>query len=328
MDDLELAELSAVESRHAVLGSPVRGGPLGRLRNASPVASAAGAGGTPDHLLILFAYAGLSSVASTSMMWGNVALLMTAASCLLALGLVTNHRLTLGAALVLLALKPNIGVPIYCAIALLRPHFVTAVVSGLISGVLALPALLTTSPMGILRGLSETASLYESYAVNSPPSQTGVAHLAYLFGGVTIPGSFLIVAAAITSAVLVLIARWKRPAPDDLHLSIATLFASLATTTLFVRLHAYDLGILLPLVALAAFGGRIPTVLVTIGAFLLFRPENLATILQKLGLPSLLPGTLPTVACLCFFVAAMIIVSRRARDTEDKTIAEVRAVPA
>ena len=266
-----------------------------------------GLSATRDQFLLLFCFVGLSSFASTTMMWGNVALFIMAGACLLAYGLATRSNVIVAAALAILLLKPHIGLPAVAAVAMSRGGWKPALWAGIAAALMATPALLSTSPEGILHGLGQVDRFYEGYDVNSPPSQTGLAHFIFVLSGRVAPGTVMVAVAIVSAAGLSLLARWREDGTSTVATTSAVLFAGLASSAMFLRLHVYDLAMLLPLIALASGRERLVTALVGIGALLFFRPENLATLLQSLGSPTFLPGTLPSIGILAIYAAAILV---------------------
>lgn len=281
-----------------------------------------------DQFLMLFCFLGLSSFASTTMMWGNVALFIMAGACLLAYGLATRRDLWIAVGLTVMLLKPHIGLAALAAVAVASGGWRPALWAAVASTLMALPALLSSAPESIVHGLGQVDRFYEGYEVNSPPSQTGLAHFVYLFSGRTLGGTSMVAVAMVSAALLSLLGRRSAGADSTAGRTIVVLFAGLVSAAMFLRLHVYDLAMLLPVIALASGAGITVMLLVGAGALLFFRPENLATVLQALGSPTFLPGTLPTIGLVAIYLAALLVCAGVSEVGRDKRDDASPAVPA
>ena len=269
---------------------------------------------TREHFLLLFCFVGLSTFASTTMMWGNVALFVMGGACLLAYALAVRSTPMIALALVIMLLKPHIGLCALVAVAVAREGWKAALWAVIASGLMAVPALLSTSIPGILHGLGQVDRLYEVYEVNSPLSQTGVAHFIALLRGPIIPGTVMAALGIASAAALSALGRrGLGDADTDRQGTAVVLFAGLGSAGMFLRLHGYDLAMLVPLVAIAGAGGTAVRLLVAVGAGLFFRPENLATLLGAASAPTILPGTLPSLGVAAVYAAAVLVCLNRQR---------------
>lgn len=225
-------------------------------------------------------FLGMGSATAVTLSLGQTASLIFVGAALFLHGFVTKSRVVLGVALVVLMLKPNVGLP-FVAFTLVWPGLWPAVAgAGVVSVVAALPALLPYGLGAVLRAYAELLGRYGGDPVNAPPSLTGVVNLTHHLVGVNL-GGFLTVGVAVVLALG--LGVWLRlneaGAESPYRARLGAVLALSACVVLLVPMHTYDLLLaapilLLPLVARARWG---PVTLVTLACFLvIFRANNLA----------------------------------------------------
>lgn len=243
--------------------------------------------------LAIFAFGALSSGTSTALMWGNGATLVLVGGSLCALGLAGGSRTALIAGLMVLALKPNVGAPVFAALLLSRHGWREAIVASILSLLIAVPAFLVTSPLETLRALSRTAAEYESYMVNGPEWQNGFVHLVYLATGLEVRGMLTVIMATMVAGVMAVLI--SRKIPSSPIASLLPLLSALLIVALLVRLHSYDLVLLLPVLSLTVPRGTGQMLIWLCSGLLLLRPENCERLAELLTGAQIMHGTMPTI---------------------------------
>jgi hypothetical protein len=195
----------------------------------------------------LFLYASVCTPTILCLISGQYAAFIFAGAALFSLGLVRQSALATIAGLVLLTLKPSIGLP-FVALALALPDgwrlVTTAACAALI---LAAPGLVSTGIAPFVTGYLDGVSAYSSYAPNAPNELTGVTTLLWHFAGINVSPLLLLVFAM----GLIVVLRLRLGRSLDLEGTRADLVgATLATTILLIPLHTYDLVIAVALVVM------------------------------------------------------------------------------
>lgn len=260
-----------------------------------------------SHLLLLVAFACSMTATTACFGTGNCALLLFGGTCLIAWGLAAGSPRALTAGLVILLLKPNFGIPLVIAVAALPGGWRPALYSVAVSAVLALPSLLVAAPFAMLEGLAANLRTYETFLVNSPAQQTGVVTLSWTMGGPVVPALWLALPATLSAVLLPRLAL-RRIAPDDRWRRVqAIMFALLGSAIFLNRLHIYDLVLLIPLLFLATGARPMVIACVVAGATLVFRPENVSTLLGLAIAEPPLAAAIASLGCLFFYLAALLL---------------------
>lgn len=224
----------------------------------------------------------MGSATANALSLGQTAPLMAIGLALFFYGFIARSQLALCAALVVLMLKPNFGLP-FVVFLLVWPNFWLAVIgAGAVTLIAALMALLPYGPVAVLQAYMELLSGYGADPVNAPPSLTGLANVTYYIFGVKM-GGFLPVGLAVV--VVFALALWLRTeeansqSPDALRL--ATMLALLASVLFLAPLHTYDLLLAAPLLLLPALAFEkwgVVTISSLICFLVIFRANNLASV--------------------------------------------------
>jgi hypothetical protein len=185
-------------------------------------------------------------------------------------GFTTGNRWLLLAALVALALKPNVGLVAFAAVAATSERRVVLWAAG-VCLLLMLPLALHGDAFAELRGFAGNLSAYSDpkFAANAPPNLVGLAHLLPSAGNARPWLTALTVLTAVVAAILFATGSVRRVFP---------LFV--AVTLIGVPLHSYDL---IPLAIVAAFAvhkGILtpPWLMISVGLLVSLRAGNLAQV--------------------------------------------------
>lgn len=220
---------------------------------------------------------------------GQFAAVVYAAIAAFAYGVIRRDRAAVVVALVLLTLKPSVALP-FVGIALVVPALrVPLVVAGVVSAILAVPALLTAAPGEIISGYLDGLAAYGHFESNSALSATGLRNLGVHLFEAELSGLGLALIATLIAALIARASlrggRW--PDPD---LAAPALAAAISVMLLFVPLHTYDMTLVMVLLILAASG---PAFLVVIAALvLLFRANRVSDLLGLVEEGTKFPGSL------------------------------------
>jgi energy-converting hydrogenase Eha subunit C len=263
----------------------------------------------------------MGSATAIALSLGQTAPLMAVGLALFLHGFVTRSRLALGAALIILMLKPNFGLP-FVAFLLVWPGLWPAVLgAGAVSIAAAAMALLPYGPVTVLVAYVEGLGSYGDSAVNSPPSLTGLVNMVHHAIGWNLGGFLpvgLAIMAALPLAILLRTMEAQGTTSGPVRLSVA--LALLSATLFLVPLHTYDLLLAAPLLLLPALA-RAQWELVTLGSLacflVVFRMNNLARA-SGLNLPgetNFAGSAVASVALLVLVLVSLLHVRNEARQT-------------
>ena len=266
-------------------------------------------------------FLGMGSATALSLSLGQTTPLMLVGVALFLHGFVARSQVTLGAALVILMLKPNLGLPFLAFLLFWRSLWPAVVGAGAVSTLSALMALLPYDPVTVIREYTQLLRSYGGDAVNAPPSLTGLINLVYHTLGLNL-GGFIPVGLAIIAAVM--FAFWlkaaepKSQSPDRVRYVAA--LALLGSVLFLVPLHTYDLLLAAPLLLflpLVDFWKRGITVFSLVPIFVLFRTNNIATATGlTFATETYFPGSsIASIALFILLLASILIVGTEARRT-------------
>ncbi|MEM6488246.1 MAG: glycosyltransferase 87 family protein [Pseudomonadota bacterium] len=235
---------------------------------------------------------GMGVPTALSLSLGQTAPLLLLGVALYIRGLILGHRGCLAVALVILMLKPNLGLPFAMFAVAWRVFWPAVIGAGIVSVLAALPALLPLGLVTVVRSYVETLGDYGSVAVNAPPNLTGVINLMFYGPGIL---GINVVAILVVTAMAWAMAMWLGRRDRDRNRArragghvgpgsderVAAVMFLVALSAFCVPLHTYDLIVVLPLVLIACAERRPFTVvsIATLASLLvIFRVRNLANV--------------------------------------------------
>jgi len=254
------------------------------------------------------AFASLMTATAVNLALGQTsAVVFLATACFLA-GFLKDHRPLMILALVLLTLKPTVGILFWVFLVAFPRWWPTMAISTGIVLVLCLPAFVTSGPVTVLVSYLKGLGAHGSLAPNAPPNMTGLRNLTYTLTGAELS---VLLLTALGCMVFIALALRFRAAPEtesrDRALLIGTLLACLSVIS---PLHVYDstlLALLIPLAFTLPPTGRLIALTALAAAF---RPNNLATVLSFGNGGGLLTGagilSLSTIVLAVVFGAALL----------------------
>jgi hypothetical protein len=210
---------------------------------------------------------------------GQTSILVYFGVSLMIFGLLKERPFVLIVGMVFLALKPNIGIVAFAAIAALHRYRWTilpaAGVCLLASAPIAFTGGYRASIEGFLANLAE-APLTDSYSPNDINGLIRISDYLFLSSNASLGTPIVILAAIICAFVVFYNSSFnKAPEVEDAQHKVASLALFVAITFFFVPLHSYDLvslvALLMMIVAIP-FAGRW---LIALGLLICFRPINL-----------------------------------------------------
>lgn len=136
-------------------------------------------------------------------------------------------------ALVVLTMKISLGL-VFVVFCLAVPEWRRSVfVAGVISVVMALPAVLGSGLGAAVSGYLDGMAAYASYEPNAAVSMTGLRNLVFYLTGLDVSGAVLAISASLAGGFLALLGYRKH--------SLETVLALLGVTLFVVPLHNYEL---------------------------------------------------------------------------------------
>jgi hypothetical protein len=225
---------------------------------------------------------GLGSATAIALSLGQTTPLLFIGLALFLRGYLLEQKWAVAAGLLILMLKPNFGLPFVVFAMATRFYWPSVLAAGIVSVLMALPAVLPHGIMTIGRDYAGLLRSYGSVPVNAPPSLSGLANLVHTALSHTL-GSFLCVGLAIAAAVT--IAASMKIAGRHAQLShearISGILLLVATTVLLVPMHTYDLILVTPVALATATSVRWATwgnAGILVGLAVIFRANNLAAV--------------------------------------------------
>ena len=251
----------------------------------------------------MLVFAGAMSATAIALSLGQTSCLLFLGVCLYVHAFVTRRRGLMVLALVIVWLKPNVGLAL--SLFLVPGLFWwPALIGGALAVVAAsLPALLPHGPIEVIRGYLHALSQWEALAPNQPWNITGLRHLAELVTGAVLPGTPLALAAsALALGLGALLVRRDETARGR----AAALIPLIALLLLCVPMHSYDMVLLIVLIALGVVLPGWAGAVLALALLAAFRANNLETLLGLSGTGGMGP---PGTTVLSLAVLAIVLVS-------------------
>lgn len=220
----------------------------------------------------------VSKAAQVSAYLGQVSMLIFLGQSCLIFGVVRSNRPMTTLGLVLLLLKPQLGLPYAAALAFDRKQWPQVAAAAAASLALAAPAFLSQSPMDMAHDFSANLKTYGERAENAITAMSGIGNLLYRATGA---GPSILIWVSAASALGVAGGFLLKRALPKLDPSLAMLLA--ATLSLFVvaPLRDWDFSLFVPLVLCLPFLRGASLVVGIIGVL----PFTRLTRVLELGIP-------------------------------------------
>ena len=251
----------------------------------------------------MLVFAGAMSATAIALSLGQTSCLLFFGVCLYVHAFVTRRRGLMVLALVIVWLKPNVGLA-FSLFLVPGLFWWPALIGGALAVVAAsLPALLPHGPIEVIRGYLHVLSQWEALAPNQPWNITGLRHLAELVTGAVLPGTPLaLTASALALGLGALLVRRDETARGR----AAALIPLIALLLLCVPMHSYDMVLLIVLIALGAVLPGWAGAVLALALLAAFRANNLETLLGLSGTGGMGP---PGTTVLSLAVLAIVLVS-------------------
>lgn len=217
-------------------------------------------------------FATTASATVLTLSLGQTSILIALGVALFVTSWISRSQWVMAIALVILALKPTVGLPLVGLLIVSTFWWPALIGGGIVVLLSALPPFLMHGAGNVLSLLLQRISEYGDFEVNSPPSTTGLRNIFYYIAGddlSTIP----LTLAAMTLCALIGCTMLKE---DDAPRRAIAAGSAIALVVAMVPLHTYDAVILVPLVPLLVL---LPRILFAIGAaciLLIWRVNNIA----------------------------------------------------
>jgi hypothetical protein len=255
-----------------------------------------------------------SSATANAISLGQTAPICFAGVCCFVAAYARKSTPLMTAAIVLLALKPTLVLPI-CAFLLTDFFWSRSILAaGVITLSMAGPAFYAQGLAPTVLGFLNEIQMYNTVSVNFPAAQTGVRNLLYHAFGVSISASLLVVVAAVAGLAFGYLCRTSVLLIRDRAFHAFTVVALVAT---LVPLHTYDMIFVTPLVLLCAGWPPLSQALIFAVMFVCLRVNNVQQFLTRFGIgfdgEEFSAGT--SIYSLVIFLAFGIAVARCFRGT-------------
>jgi hypothetical protein len=196
----------------------------------------------------------------------------------LALGLASNQRFLITIGVILLLLKPQIGLALVPALIIYRASRFAVVIGILVTCLMAVPSLVGHDLATMTREFVAQAAIHGKQPSNSPLETTGLRHVLYALTGLTISSLSTTVLATMLISGGTFALRMNIAADDRMSVNAINvwLFFSIASIGCIVSLHIYDLIFMAPLLLLSSSFNISVQFLTWLGFVVIFRSGNLA----------------------------------------------------
>ncbi len=277
-------------------------------KTAAPLAT--GSSGLVLMAVLFAGFVAATKGAGVGAYLGQTSMLAFFGQALLIYGAVKSRQAFVVVGLVILLLKPQLGL-VYAVVLLFgRRTWLSVLIASAITGVLALPALLIGGPGDVIRQFLSGVTGYGSRVENAPDAMSGLGNFLWRVSGVEVSSfawlGFAAIAAVIASPLLdQRLGAVNRP--------LAAIIAATLCAGLLIPLHDWDFLLFAPLVGFLFFLDGWALILALAAALLLTRfielfellaPENTWIAHQRVS------AAMATVAML-FAAASSIVVLRR-----------------
>lgn len=273
---------------------------------------------SPLRMAAFFAFATLMSATPIALSLGQTSFLSFLGAALFIAAWLGDRRVLMVAALFLLMLKPQIGLP-FAMFLLARRMWWPSLAAGAVLSLLAAAVPLSISGIGpFLDTYLAQLGYHETLPPNHPIEMTGLRNLFWELFGWRVPSLPL----ALVCAALAFALGFTRAAePRQRALTLAALLVLLC---LFVPLHTYDMMLIAPLVVLGATASTPAQIMGLAGLLVIFRANNLAALTGFYPPETLYAfgSRLTTIGLLFLACAVLLAVLVRYRPTAGATAAQ------
>ncbi|MEM6356880.1 MAG: hypothetical protein AAF844_14500, partial [Pseudomonadota bacterium] len=185
-----------------------------------------------------------SVAAANNITIAQTSMLVLLGGGLAAAGVVAASRPVLIAGLLILSLKPSIGLAFVPLVLLLPTPLLSTAALGILVLAISAPPLFQFGPVTTATGFIESAARYGALEINAGPALTGLRHLAWLATGTSPSAMLMLALCGILSAAGMVAARRIASTAEGRALGIAFAVSCLLCVA---PLHSYDFVFLLPL---------------------------------------------------------------------------------
>jgi hypothetical protein len=222
----------------------------------------------------LFGFIALTKVFGMNVYLGQTGITAYLGFCVLTFGMIKESRLLATLGLMILMLKPQIGVTF--AVVLLLDRFGRGVVirAGIASILMAAPAFFFDDPAKIVSDYLFNLSVHGELVSNLPHRMTGIRNLVWRLSGSDMP-TFVLLLASVGFAVLLSVIV-RRSFQNEVQKTLLTMAICACAVTIFVPLHDYDFLILMPVVLSLGIVTGLPWVIALIASLGLTRLGEIA----------------------------------------------------
>jgi hypothetical protein len=196
----------------------------------------------------------------------------------LALGLAANRCYLIVIGVIVMLLKPQIGLVLLPSFFIFRAYRVAVITALLITCLMALPSLIGHDLMTVFREYVAQAAIHGKQPSNLPLETTGLRHLIFALAGLSISSlsTTAIAILVVTAGTLVLRSGIQNEGRMTTNAINAWFFFAISSLACIVSLHTYDLIFMAPLLLLSlGFGVRFQ-ILTALGFAVIVRSGNLA----------------------------------------------------
>jgi len=206
---------------------------------------------------------------------GQTAAIVYGGLAALALGLAANRWYLIVTGVIVMLLKPQIGLVFLPSLFVFRAYRFAVITALLITCLMALPSLIGHDLMTVFREYVAQAVIHGKQPSNLPPETTGLRHLIYALSGQTISSlsTTAIAILVVTAGTLVLRQNEGGMTANAIN---AWLFFAISSLACIVSLHTYDLIFLAPLLLLSLGFDVTFRILTLLGFVVIVRSGNLA----------------------------------------------------
>lgn len=269
--------------------------------------------------MMLMAYVFLLQSSAHTISTGQSSILIFFGLSILVFGHEKRKRWAKVVGLIILSMKPHIGLVFFCFMFFHRDYRRDVIISTLFIALMCLPALSIFGFENLVtdyKSFIPSGSQYSNFHANTPASLTGVGHVVFALFGQEIGYVFQILFVAAVAAIGGMIFNLKSTKKRDGEFHNIIYFL-ICVTAFMLPLHTYDLVLVSFLIPLSIFYCWRSQIFTMIGLALIFRSANVAKItglhLEETD-SSFLGTSIATVGLLFLVVGLIVAIWTKMRD--------------
>lgn len=220
--------------------------------------------------VFVLVYTSTMSATAFSLSLGQTSIIIFFAFCIFVRAWLRKERFLMGVALILLALKPPIGLVLAGFLMPTKFWWRSLAGAGVVVGVFSLPPFWLHGWDGVISLMLTRLNEYGSFAVNAAPSTTGLRSVLFFAADISVSAMHLTAVALLISICL----GWLVSYIDFARNDVVPLAAVISVGIALVPMHTYDALLLVPIVLAILAVPLITRILLALCLVIVWRLNN------------------------------------------------------